>query len=131
MNKNVGLWIDQRRSVIVSLTGTEEGTKLIHSNMEEERRQGDTPTAADDYRQSELTEHLKTYYERVISYIRNAKSILILGPGEAKGELKKRLEIDNLGDRIARVETADKMTDPQIAAKVKGHFLHHNAAAGS
>ena len=131
MNKNVGLWIDHRRALIVFLTGAEAETKMIHSNMEEERRQSDTPVTADDYRQSELTEHLKTYYERVISQLRDAKSILIFGPGEAKGELKKRLEIDNLGDRIAGVETADKMTDPQVAAKVKEYFLHHNAAAGS
>ena len=85
MNKNVGLWIDHRKAVIVSLTGAEEEIKLIHSNMEEERRQSDTPVTADNYRQSELTEHLKTYYETVISYLRDAESILILGPGEAKG----------------------------------------------
>lgn len=129
--KNVGLWIDRRRAVIVSLTGAAEETKLIYSNMEEERRQTGESDPADDLRQSALTEHLKTYYEEVISCIRDAKSILIFGPGEAKGELKKRLEIDNLGDRIKGVEPADKMTDPQIAAKVREHFLHHNAATGS
>ena len=127
MSKNVGLWIDHRRAVIVSLTGAEAETKLIHSNMEEERRQTGVSEPADDLRQSALTEHLKTYYEEVISCIRDAKSILIFGPGEAKGELKKRLEIDNLGDRIAGVETADKMTDPQIVERVKKHFLHHGA----
>ena len=131
MSKNVGLWIDHRRAVIVSLTGAEAETKLINSNIEEERRQTGVSELADDLRQSALTEHLKTYYERVISQLRDAKSILIFGPGEAKDELKKRLEIDNLGDRIAGVEAADKMTDPQIAAKVKDHFLHRSAAAGS
>ena len=130
--KNVGLWIDHRRAVIVSLTGADkEEITLIHSNMEEERGQSDTPLTEDDYRQSALTEHLKTYYERIVSSIRDAKSILIFGSGEAKGELKKRLEIDNLSERITGVETADKMTDPQIAAKVKEHFLHRSAAAGS
>ncbi len=131
MKKNVGLWIDHRRAVIVFLTGAEEETKLIHSNTEKERRQNGASEPADDLRQSALTEHLKTYYETVISCIRDAKSILIFGPGEAKGELKKRLKIDNLGDRIKGVEPADKMTDPQIAAKVREYFLHHNAAAVS
>jgi len=60
----------------------------------------------------------------VISNIRDAGSILIFGPGEAKDEFKKRLEKDNLGDRIVGIETAEKMTDPQIAAKVARHFLH-------
>ena len=60
----------------------------------------------------------------MIADISDAESILLFGPGEAKSELKKRLEKDNLGDRIAGVETADKMTDLQIAAKDKEYFLH-------
>ncbi len=131
MKKIVGLWIDHEKAVIVSVTGTQEETRLIHSNVEKQRRQTGVSMPADDVRQRELTGHLNTYYEEVISCIRDAESILLFGPGEAKGELKKRLEIDNLGDLIAGVETADKMTDPQIAAKVKEHFLHHNAAVGS
>ena len=38
------------------------------------------------------------------------------------GELKKRLERNNLGGRIIGIETIDKMTDRQIAAKVRQHF---------
>jgi len=58
----------------------------------------------------------------VIASIRDAESILIFGPGEAKGELKKRLEGDKLGGRIVSIETVDKMTDRQITAKVRQHF---------
>lgn len=43
-------------------------------------------------------------------------------PGEAKGELKERLEKHKLGKRIADIETVDKMTDRQIAAKVRKFF---------
>ena len=57
-----------------------------------------------------------------IASIRDAESILIFGPGEAKGELKQRLETNNLGGRIVGIETVDKMTDRQIAAKVRQHF---------
>ena len=58
----------------------------------------------------------------MIASIRDAESILIFGPGEAKGELKKRLEGDKLGGRIVSIETVDKMTDRQITAKVRQHF---------
>ena len=77
---------------------------------------------ADDSQQRSLTGHLNIYYDAVIAAIRDAESILIFGPGEAKGELKQRLEGLNLGGRIAGVETVDKMTDRQIAAKVRQHF---------
>jgi hypothetical protein len=36
--------------------------------------------------------HLNIYYDAVTACIRDAESILIFGPGEAKGELQKRIE---------------------------------------
>jgi hypothetical protein len=77
---------------------------------------------ADDSRQKTFTGHLNIYYDAVIACLRDAEAILIFGPGEAKGELKKRLEGLNLGGRIVGVETVDKMTDRQIAAKVRQRF---------
>ena len=78
-----------------------------------------------------MTEYLNSYYEEVASRIRDAESILIFGPGEAKGELKARLEKDKLGGRVVGIETSDKMTDPQIVAKVRAHYLDQGAATGS
>jgi hypothetical protein len=77
---------------------------------------------ADDRRQRAFSGHLNIFYEAVISCLRDAESTLIFGPGEAKGEMKKRLEKSKLGGRIAGVETVDKMTDRQIAAKVRQYF---------
>jgi hypothetical protein len=77
---------------------------------------------ADDSRERTFTGHLNINYEAVIACLRDAESILIFGPGEAKGELKERLEKSKLGGRIAGVETVDKMTDRQIAAKVRQYF---------
>jgi stalled ribosome rescue protein Dom34 len=113
----------------VSAAGNEE-IKVITAIDEKQHRQSGVSMPADDTRQREATGHLNDYYDEVISYIRDAESILIFGPGEAKGELNKRLEKDNLGGRIIGIETSDKMTDPQIAAKVRDHFLKKNSAAG-
>ena len=76
----------------------------------------------DDRRQTALTGELNAYYNAVIAAVRNVGSLLIFGPGEAKGEFKKRLEKNKLGGRVVAVETVDKMTDRQIAAKVRDYF---------
>ena len=56
--------------------------------------------------------------------IRDADSILIFGPGEAKGELRKAIEESkDMERRIVGVESADKMTQPQINAKVRDYFM--------
>ena len=59
----------------------------------------------------------------VIAHLRDAESILIFGPGEAKGELENVLRVRGLSGRIVGIETVDKMTDRQIAAKVRQRFL--------
>ena len=124
MKKIVGLWIDHRKTVIVSVTDKKEETTLIESDMEEHVRYSGAAQedSAEDQRDRRFTGHLNKYYDRVISCIRDAESILIFGPGEAKVELEKRLESEALSGRVVGVETVDKMTDRQIAARVRRHF---------
>lgn len=130
MKTEVGLWIDHRQAVIVSVAGGAETVQRVSSNVEGRHRQSGSPPA-DDVRQRETTEHLNVYYEEVVAHIRHAESILIFGPGEAKGELKARLEKDKLGDRVVGIEASDKMTEPQIVAKVRDHYLDQGAVAKS
>jgi stalled ribosome rescue protein Dom34 len=78
--------------------------------------------SAEDQRDQRFTGHLNKYYDHVVSCIRDAESILILGPGEAKVELERRLESEALGGRVVGMETVDKMTDRQITARVRKHF---------
>jgi hypothetical protein len=75
--------------------------------------------STEDMRDREFGNHLNSYYDRVIAVLRDADSIQIFGPGEAKGELRKRLEHEGLKGHVLAIETVDKMTDRQIAAKVR------------
>jgi stalled ribosome rescue protein Dom34 len=138
MKKNIGLWIDHREAVLVILTeGTEEILHITSSDEKHIRYSGRsharTPeglkeVTAEDQRDRKFENQLNKYYDEVIAAIRDADAIQIFGPGEAKGELKKRIERDGLKAHILVVETADKMTDRQIAAKVREHFLTESAA---
>ena len=124
MKNQVGLWIDHRESVIVIVTDKREETKRITSNMEKHVRfsGGAQQVTAEDMRDRRFTGHLNKFYDVVILCLRDAESILIFGPGEAKGELEKRLARKGLSGRIVAIETVDKMTDRQIAAKVRQRF---------
>ncbi len=127
-----GIWIDHRKAVIVGLTEHGALTEEIQSNVQKHaQRGGDSPlkgafearqVPADDRRQYALTGELNGYYDAVIAAIGAFGRVLILGPGEAKLELHARLMHRNLGDRIAAVETEDKMSAPQIVAKVRSYF---------
>jgi hypothetical protein len=133
MKKEVGLWIDHRKTVIVTVENEVEVTREIRSNMEKHVRFSSGTTSKDpnnspgstseDVRDRQFGDHLGSYYEGVISFIRDADSIWIFGPGEAKVELENRLKREELGGRIVGIETVDKMTDNQIAAKVRDYYL--------
>jgi hypothetical protein len=132
IKKEVGLWIDHRRAIIVTIVNKVEVTQKIVSNMEKHVRFSsasrsktsmDSPgSTAEDTRDRQFENHLSNYYDEVISVIHEADSIWIFGPGEAKGELKNRLQVHNLSERIVGVDAADKMTDQQIDAMVRDHF---------
>jgi hypothetical protein len=125
MKSEIGLWIDHRQAVIVMVTDAGEVTKRIISNMEKHVRfsSGSSEDGSqEDVRDRQFGNSLNSYYADVIAVIRDADSIQIFGPGEAKGELEKRLESEGLKGHIVGIETVDKMTDRQIAAKVREHF---------
>jgi hypothetical protein len=131
MRTKVGLWIDHRKALIVAVTDKGEEIRLIISKVEQPGRSGGMRSMssyesqlvpADDSRERRSTGLLNIYYNAVIACIRDAESILIFGPGEAKGELKKRLVRNKLHGRIVGIETIDRMTDRQIASKVRRYF---------
>jgi hypothetical protein len=132
MKTTMGLWIDHRKAVIVKVSDKGEETSVIESKVEKQPGRfagvrSITPyesqkVPSDGSRDRKFTDQLNIYYDEVISILRGAESILLFGPGEAKGELKKRLENDNLPYHIKAVETVDQMTDRQIAAKVREYF---------
>jgi hypothetical protein len=126
MKRQAGLWIDHREAIIVFIADAGEETRRIESGMEKHVRfSGGNESeegSADDQRDRQFAGHLNKYYDDVISNIRDAESILLFGPGEAKGELEKRLAAKGLGSRIVGIETVDKMTARQIAAKVREHY---------
>jgi len=126
MTKQVGMWIDHRSAFVVFVGDGSQATQRIESGIEKHVRfsghSASEEGSADDQRDRQFAAHLGRYYDEVISHLGDAESILIFGPGEAKGEFEKRLASKGLGGRIVGIETTDKMTDHQIAAKVRQHY---------
>ena len=127
-----GVWIDHHKAVVVLITENGEETRQIKSNAHRSfasaagpgSKQPNRPTGfvSEDQQERKLMIQLDTYYDEVLMCLHDAGSVLILGPGEAKGEFKKRLNSKKFPVFVADLETADKMTDRQIAASVRQHF---------
>jgi stalled ribosome rescue protein Dom34 len=125
LDKKVGLWLDQSKAVVVCITNNGEERRIITSDMEHfDRFSGNVPGdgSEEDLRDRRFWNHLNEYYDKVITQIGDAKSIMIIGPGEAKHQLKKRLESEGVSEKIVSVDDADSLTNHQIAIRVRERF---------
>ena len=127
MKKEVGLWIDHREAFLVTITEKGEETTRLYSNIEVDAQFSGSSRSggsqdAENMQDRKYINTLEKYYDAIIGNIQDADSIQIFGPGEAKGELAKRLKDKNLSQHIVSIETTDRLTEPQIAAKVRQHF---------
>ena len=130
--KNIGLWIDHKKAVFVIQTEQGENIQQIESEVGRHvhyrgASNSKSPFSAqyqqgDDQLDNKFTEQLNKFYEKVIAQIREADAVLIFGPGEAKRELEKRIAHEKVKVPVMKIETADKMTERQIAAKVRNYF---------
>ena len=131
MSVNAGIWIDHHRAVLVGVTGGEEEITEIESDVEKPFSLPAGSGSGSEHPQHYLSEikqehkfmnQLNGYYDEVLKALHGVERLLIFGPGEAKGEFRKRLESQHFPVKTLEIATADKMTDPQIAAKVRKHF---------
>jgi len=132
MATKAGVWIDHKQAIVVLVTDAGLEVKKFKSVMERPARPASgsrsknryTPNdfVAEDRRERKVVGDRKQVYEEVLACIRGADALLILGPGEAKGEFSKHVQSKKLRGLKVELETSDKLTDRQLAAKVSEHF---------
>ena len=130
MHQNIGLWVDHKQAFLIR-SGAKK-VEVINSKVKSRahfsggsrirgtyNQRMDSELHHDDYYKSQLDK----YYTQIISALHNADSIFIMGPGEAKLELKRALQRHkDLRSRLVKVEKADKMTVNQMIARVRLFF---------
>ncbi|MFI5361821.1 MAG: hypothetical protein ACHQ49_07610 [Elusimicrobiota bacterium] len=137
MPKRIGVWLDRRTAVVVSVAEASganpaPGVRRITTDLERQLRlssgrraktsHGPQISPPDDMRETSSRENLKSFFDDVVAEVRGARAIFILGPGEAKEEFRKRLEREGLAGIISGVESAGRMSDRQLAARVREHY---------
>ena len=124
MSHRVGVWIDHERAIIVSVSEAGVTTMTVESDVEgHPRYSGQQDGGGEKKYEERHRQSLVRYYDEVIGRLGQPEALLVFGPGEAKLEFKDRLRRSSAPlARAVEIETADKLTDAQIVAKVKEHF---------
>lgn len=125
MSKSVGLWLDRKKAVIVSIVNNIEARSIITSDMENYVLYSTVVPgdgSPENVRDRRFWNHLAEYYDKILVHLRGATEIQIFGPEGAKYELQKYLEDEGLADRIISLEDEGRLTNVQIATKVRKRF---------
>jgi hypothetical protein len=132
MATEAGVWIDHKQAIVILITDAGQEIKKFKSGIDQPVRPVGsarpqhkyTPNdfTAEDSRERKLVSGRKKVYDDVLGFLRGADSLLILGPGEAKGEFHKHIVAKKRRGLAVELETTDKMTDRQLVAKVREHF---------
>lgn len=131
MGKNVGIWLDHEKAYVIAVSNSDHSIEKIDSNIEARIRfigesksfsgRGGNLFNPSKKRTKRKKHQMNQYISDLTNRVSNAENILIFGPAYAKTELKKVL-IRRKDKPSLHLETADKMSENQMVAKVKKHF---------
>ena len=134
VKKRVGVWLDHSKAHFIDLSQGPAIVETAFSSKESEvRYQGETgngtllgnnrATNSESHAHNRAQEIMQEYYHVLTDRLKNYDDILLFGAGGAKDELYNKLSTDkHFADKNIRVETADKLTENQMVARVKTYF---------
>jgi stalled ribosome rescue protein Dom34 len=128
MSTNVGIWLDRSNAIIIRMDDKKSDTITLSSDIETARHprcgtEGHCTIIPERRLRQRRKEIVRKYYKKIIETIRNAGSILILGPGIAKNEFLNEIgAVKQLRARMISIETADKMSPRQLESRVRKFY---------
>jgi hypothetical protein len=132
MTRKVGLWIDHAKAVVVALDRETVTTHTILCGAGRRPRvKGGAPSTTpygpqdatyEARRDRRYLEQLRKYYDEIAAVVSGADSIFIMGPGQARTELGKRLQDAGVAADAVSSAASDKLTEAQVVEKVKIHY---------
>lgn len=136
MTTQAGIWIDKEQAILVKISEANQEVirfKVDHHEAVTQEAIAGSPAASQvthrpyEYLPEGRVER-KKFADRKRMYLaledslQGADGLLLIGPGETKGEFAKHIALKRLPLAQLTVEASDRMTEPQLVAKVREHF---------
>jgi len=138
MSNGAGIWLDHRRAVVVNFTAQghrlekfQSGLRMLLKDIDGSQQRSLFGTKSKGARGPKPAPaekaDLSAFLEDVAAAVQNADSIAVIGPGQAKSDLRTHLEKWKLDDRIVSVEPAERMSDRQLVAHFQKELFPETA----
>jgi stalled ribosome rescue protein Dom34 len=110
--------MDSKKAMLFNMTANGQKSHLENEGPDHHTQKKDQTTDS----------NLNHFYKNLVTALKDAKEILIMGPGQSKEHFKKHVESHHtadLADRIKGIENSDHPTDNQILAAGRSFFKMH------
>ncbi len=130
MKKDIGIWIDTHKAVVIKLSNGEHSVKTIESHIDTKVR---TPEESKKYGRfrghyityeknwaNEKLEQTNNFLKILLKEIEDCDTVVIFGPSMMKTIFEKEIKNNlNLIGKLVGVFDADSMSENQMVAWVK------------
>jgi len=120
-NRQIAIWVDHQEAFLAKF----QDEQL--SREEEIISETDTDTHGRGWQRHHFETHhheqLKHFYDEIVEHLGTVDEILIMGPGQAKHELRKRIEHHKgLRGKVVDLKTTDKISEDQFIQEAEEYF---------
>lgn len=132
MTTLAGIWIDKEQAVLVKISDANQDVVRFKVDHHEGTAQDGNAGSPGSHRPYEYIPEgrieRKKFADRKRMYLaleeslKGTEGLLLIGPGETKSEFAKHISLNRIPLVKLTVEASDKMTEPQLVAKVREHF---------
>ncbi len=131
--KQIGIWLDKEKAILISLLEGKHKIKNIESDIIiKERIPGESKSfgrfgsqffSKENKKKNRIKKQTTAYLKKIVLEIVNYDEIAVFGPAEMKIYLEKAILKNNKTKRkLLAVESADSMTENQLVALVKKFY---------
>ena len=124
MNAQLGIWIDRKKAVIVSVARDHSILTHLRSSLRSHGRyHGAHDSGGERKYEARQEQGLAHYLDSVARHVERGDEVLILGPGDTKRALARRLgQIKSLTGVTTKAAAADKISDAQLVATIRKRY---------
>jgi len=124
VNAQLGIWIDRKQAIIVSVTRDHTVlTKLRSSLRSHGRYHGAHDSGGERKYEARHEQELSHYLDAVAHHVERGDEVLILGPGETRRALARRIgAIKALSGVATKAAAADKISDADLVTTIRKRY---------
>ena len=124
MNAQLGIWIDRKKAVIVSVTRNHSVVTQLRSTLRPHGRyHGPHDGGGEKKYEARHEQGVAHYLDAIARHVERGDEVLVLGPGETKRALAKRIgQIKSLTGVTTTAVAADKISDANLVSMIRKRY---------